>query len=57
MLAQFNSDDGFARTNRWELIITPPTGQRGNNLGTGNILPIITTKYWRGCYSKNCSHV
>ena len=31
MLAQFNSDDGFARTNRWELIITL-TGGRGNNL-------------------------
>ena len=39
VLAEFNSKDGFAKTNRWEIIITPPTGNRGGS--TGNIFAPI----------------
>ena len=52
MLAEFNSDDGFAKTNRWELIITPPTGNRGNN-STGNIFaPIMSQNTGEGVVQK-----
>jgi len=33
MLAELNGSDGFAKTNRWEIVITPPTGNRGGSRG------------------------
>ena len=52
MLAEFQSTDGFAKTNRWELIITPPTGNRGNN-STGNIFaPIMSQNTGEGVVQK-----
>ena len=40
ILAEYSSKDGFARTNRWEILITPPTGHRGNNQSSNIFAPI-----------------
>ena len=37
--AEFRSKDGFAKTNRWEIVITPPTGNRGGS--SGNVFASI----------------
>ena len=51
VLAEFNSKDGFAKTNRWEIIITPPTGNRGGS--TGNIFaPIMGANTGEGVTQK-----
>ena len=43
MLAELNGSDGFAKNNRWEIVITPPTGNRGGS--RGNVFaPIIGAK-------------
>ena len=51
MLSEFNSKDGFAKTNRWEILITPPTGSRGG--GTGNVFaPIMGANNGEGVVQK-----
>ena len=51
MLSEFHSKDGFAKTNRWEIIITPPTGNRGGS--TGNIFaPIMGANVGEGVTQK-----
>ena len=51
MLSEFNSKDGFAKTNRWEILITPPTGNRGGS--TGNVFaPIMGANNGEGVVQK-----
>ena len=52
MLAEYHSDDGFAKTNRWELIISPPTGNRGNNLSSNVFAPIMAANSGEGVVQK-----
>ena len=52
VLAEFHSEDGFAKSNRWEIIIIPPTGNRGNQT-TGNIFaPIMQQNTGEGVTQK-----
>ena len=51
VLAEYHSKDGFAKTNRWEIIITPPTGNRGGS--GGNIFaPIMSANTGEGVTQK-----
>jgi hypothetical protein len=51
VLAEFHSKDGFAKNNRWEILITPPTGNRGGS--TGNIFaPIMGANVGEGVTQK-----
>ena len=50
-LAEYRSKDGFAKTNRWEIVITPPTGNRGG--GRGNVFaPIMGANTGEGVTKK-----
>jgi len=50
-LAEYRSKDGFAKTNRWEIVITPPTGTRGGT--RGNIFaPIMGANTGEGVTKK-----
>ena len=52
VLAEFHSKDGFAKSNRWEIIIIPPTGYRGNQT-TGNVFaPIMQQNTGEGVTQK-----
>ena len=52
MLGQYHSDDGFARTNRWEIIITPPTGYRGSGTSGNIFAPIMSANTGEGVTQK-----
>ena len=52
ILSQYHSDDGFARTNRWELLITPPTGYRGSNQSGNIFAPIMQQNTGQGVTQK-----
>ena len=52
ILAEYSSKDGFARTNRWEIIITPPTGHRGNNRSGNIFAPIMSQNTGEGVTRK-----
>jgi hypothetical protein len=51
-LGEFNSKDGFAKTNRWEIIISPPTGYRGNNQSSNIFAPIMGANTGEGVVQK-----
>ena len=52
VLAEYGSKDGFAKTNRWEIIITPPTGYRGSNHSYNIFAPIMTQNTGEGVTQK-----
>ena len=52
IFAQYHSDDGFAKTNRWEIIITPPTGYRGSNQAGSRFAPIMSANTGEGVTQK-----
>ena len=52
ILAEYSSKDGFARTNRWEILITPPTGYRGNNRSGNIFAPIMGQNTGEGVTQK-----
>ena len=52
LLGQYHSDDGFAKTNRFELIITPPTGYRGQNQSGNIFAPIMQQNTGEGVTQK-----
>ena len=52
ILAEYSSKDGFARTNRWEILITPPTGYRGNNQSSNIFAPIMGQNTGEGVTQK-----
>ena len=52
ILGQYHSPDGFAKTNRFELIITPPTGYRGSNQSGNIFAPIMQQNTGEGVTQK-----
>ena len=52
ILGQYHSPDGFAKNNRWEIIITPPTGYRGSNQSGNIFAPIMQQNTGEGVTQK-----